>query len=397
MITVAEAEQRIVAALRPVGIETVPLAAAAGRVLVRDAISTRTQPPFAASAMDGWAVRATDTAILPARLRIVGEAAAGHRHVGTVGVGEAVRIFTGAPVPDGADKVVLQEDASAADGWVTVREIDAKPHIRAAGLDFRSGATVLAAPKVLDARHIALLAAANLPWVEVRQRPRIGILATGDELVRPGETAGPDQIISSNNLGLAALVRAQGGDPVDLGIAPDREPALRAAADAARSCDLLVTLGGASVGDHDLVQKVLAADGGALDFWKIAMRPGKPLMFGRLANGVPLLGLPGNPVSALVTALLFLRPAIAALHGLVWQTRLEAAVAGEGLRPNDQRQDYLRATLVQQDGKWVATPFAVQDSSMLSALAAADCLIVRPPHQPAVDSGDHVDILRIGG
>jgi molybdopterin molybdotransferase len=397
MITVAEAERRIVAALRPVGIETVPLAAAAGRVLVQDAISTRTQPPFAASAMDGWAVRATDVARLPARLQIVGESAAGHRHVGTVGVGEAVRIFTGAPVPDGADKVVLQEDASAADGWVTVREIDAKPHIRAAGLDFRSGATVLAAPKVLDARHIALLAAANLPWVEVRQRPRIGILATGDELVRPGETAGPDQIISSNNLGLAALVRAQGGDPVDLGIAPDHEPALRAAAEAARSCDLLVTLGGASVGDHDLVQRVLAADGGALDFWKIAMRPGKPLMFGRLANGVPLLGLPGNPVSALVTALLFLRPAIAALHGLVWQTRLEAAVAGEGLRPNDQRQDYLRATLVQQDGKWVATPFAVQDSSMLSALAAADCLIVRPPHQPAVDSGDHVDILRIGG
>ena len=397
MITVAKAEQQIVAALRPVGTETVPLAAAAGRVLVRDAVSTRTQPPFAASAMDGWAVRATDVARLPARLQIVGESAAGHRHAGTVGAGEAVRIFTGAPVPDGADKVVLQEDASAADGWVTIREIDAKPHIRASGLDFRTGATVLAAPQVLDARHIALLAAANLPWVEVRQRPRIGILATGDELVRPGETAGPDQIISSNNLGLAALVRAQGADPVDLGIAPDREPALRAAAEDARSCDLLVTLGGASVGDHDLVQKVLAADGGALDFWKIAMRPGKPLMFGRLASGVPLLGLPGNPVSALVTALLFLRPAIAALLGLAWQTRLEAAVAGEALRPNDQRQDYLRATLVQRDGNWVATPFAVQDSSMLSALAAADCLIVRPPHQPAVDSGDRVDILRIGG
>lgn len=397
MITVPQAEQRIVAALRPVGAETIPLAAALDRVLSADAVSTRTQPPFPASAMDGWAVRAADLGRLPARLRILGESAAGRRYPGPVGAGEAVRIFTGAPVPDGADKVVLQEDAEAADGWVTVRETETKPHIRAAGLDFRAGATVLAAPQRLDARHVALLAAANLPWVDVRQRPRIGILATGDELVRPGEVPGPDQIISSNNLGLAALIRTQGAEPVDLGIAPDREPALRAAAEAARSCDLLVTLGGASVGDHDLVQKVLAADGGTLDFWKIAMRPGKPLMFGRLASGVPLLGLPGNPVSALVTALLFLRPAIAALLGLSWLTRLEGAVAGENLRANDQRQDYLRATLTHRDGHWIATPFATQDSSMLSSLAAADCLIVRAPHAQAVESGDRVDILRIAG
>jgi molybdopterin molybdotransferase len=271
-------------------------------------------------------------------------------------------------------------------------------HIRPAGLDFRAGEVGLRAPRVLTPRDIGLAAAMNVPWLSVRRRPRVAVLATGDELVRPGEPAGPHQIISSNGPAIAALVRSAGAEAIDLGIAPDRADALAEIAAGARGADLLVTLGGASVGEHDLIHRVLGAAGASIDFWRIAMRPGKPLMFGR-SGDVPLLGLPGNPVSALVCGLIFLLPALRALLGLpALADGYEPARLGRALPANDQRQDYLRATLERgAEGGWLATPFPVQDSSMLSRLADADCLIVRPPRAPAAEAGAWVDVVRLAG
>ena len=395
MIPVSEAVARVRAAFAPTAAEHVGLAEAAGRVLAADQAARRTQPPVAVSAMDGWAVRAFDVATVPTSLAVVGQSAAGHGFAGAVGPGQAVRIFTGAPVPRGADAIILQEDATADGNRVTFREAARQNrHIRGAGIDFTAGQVGLTAGALLDARRIALAAAMNLPTLPVRRRPRVAILATGDELVRPGDPIGANQIVSSNNYGVAALVRASGGDVVDLGIAPDRPEALAAMAAGAAGCDLLVTLGGASVGDHDLVQKVLADGGGRLDFWKIAMRPGKPLMFGRLASGIPLLGLPGNPVSALVCALLFLRPALNALLGRANIEQMERLPLGRPLPENDQRQDYLRSAIELRDGTRVAMPFEKQDSSMLSTLAAADGLVIRAPHAPPAPVGTFVDILR---
>jgi molybdopterin molybdotransferase len=391
MIPVAEAMARIAGAFTPVSSEIVALSAAAGRVLAEDVAARRTQPPHDLSAMDGWALRAADAAQPGARLAIIGESAAGRAFAGAVEPGQAVRIFTGAPVPAGADAIVIQEDATREGGHVTLN-IAAAPgrHIRRAGLDFREGVTALAAGTRLDHRHISLAAAMNHAWLTVRRRPRIALLATGDELVRPGDVPGPAQIVNSNTHGLAAFISARGGEPVDLGIAPDRVDVLEQMARGASGCDLLVTLGGASVGDHDLVQKVLADGGAALDFWKIAMRPGKPLMFGRTGFGVPLLGLPGNPVSALVTALLFLRPALAALLGTTDPLPVRTARLCRDLAANDKRQDYLRATL-SADG--LVTPLPVQDSSMLSALARADCLLLRAPDAPAAKAGDSAEVI----
>ena len=399
MLSVAAALERILKHFQPLPAETVGIAEAFGRVLAEDLRARVTQPPHAVSAMDGYAVRAADVAPVkpgvPATLTVIGAVPAGGLFEGSVGAGEAVRIFTGAPLPKGADAIVIQEDTEAGDGRVTVKEsCAAGNYVRAAGLDFAAGDLGPRAGRKLTVRDVGLIAAMNHPWVPVRRRPRVAILATGDEVVMPGEPLGPSQIVSSNGPALAAFVRACGGEPLLLPIAADTEDSLAELAAGARGADLLLTTGGASVGEHDLVQKALGRQGMELDFWKIAMRPGKPLMFGNLA-GTPVLGLPGNPVSAVVCALLFARPALHALLGLDGPAHpLEQMVLGADLPANDRRQDYLRATVaVKGDGRRSATPYGRQDSSMLALLAAADGLIVRPPHAPAAARGALVDVL----
>lgn len=395
MISVEEARERILAGLSPCPAEQVALPDGLGRVLAEDIASRRTQPPAAVSAMDGYAVRAADATRVPATLRLVGYVPAGGAHEGVVGPGEAVRIFTGATLPDGADAVVIQEDAEADGELVTVREaVACGRHVRPAGLDFREGEVLLKAGRTLSARDIGMAAGMNVPWLMVRRRPRVAILATGDEIVMPGEPVGANRIVSSNSLSLAAAVTVFGGDPLLLGIAGDNEKALRTMAAGARGADMLVTTGGASVGEHDLVHSVLKDEGLELDFWKIAMRPGKPLMFGRIGDAA-MLGLPGNPVSTLVCATIFLGPAIARLSGSedLGPRRFTASLGG-GLGENDQREDYLRATLsTGPNGEPVATPFERQDSSMMSRLAAADCLVVRPPHAPPAAPGASVECI----
>lgn len=395
LIPVAEARARILAMLTPTAAEPVMLANAAGRVLAEDVVARRTQPPADLSAMDGYAVRAADVASVPARLRVVGEAPAGGAYGGTLGEGEAVRIFTGAPVPQGADAIVIQEDTERYGDIVIARE-SAVPgrNIRRAGLDFKEGATGLVSGRKLSPADIAFAAAMNQPSLFLHRRPRVAFFSTGDELVRPGMPIGPNQIVSSNNDGLAALIVEAGGVPLDLGIAPDRREAIRAVARKAIGADMLVTLGGASVGDHDLVQSALAEDGLDIDFWRIAMRPGKPLMFGRYRN-IPMLGLPGNPVSAQVCALLFLVPALTKLQGgEATAPHTTLARLGSPLAENDRREDYLRASIDHVPGELpVATPYPKQDSSMLSLLSAADCLIVRPPHAPAAEVGEMVSVI----
>lgn len=391
MQSVEAARARILAALAATPPETVALAEAAGRVLARPVSARLTQPPAAVSAMDGYALRAADAA-LGARLRVVGEAPAGHPFAGQIGPGEAVRIFTGAFIPKGADSILLQEDATAEAGTVLVREAVTQGRwVRPAGLDFATGETLLAAGRKLTARDIGLAAAANHPWLTLHRRPRIGILATGDEIALPGDPLPMGGIVSSNAHALAAMLRAAGAEAVILPIAPDDADAIATLAQGARGCDMLVTTGGASVGEHDLVQKALVPGGFALDFWKIAMRPGKPLIWGRLGE-TPMLGLPGNPVSALVCAVVFLLPAVAVMAGLpAAPTPSEAALAGADLAANDQREDYLRCTL---DGD-VATPFSRQDSSMLKTLARADALLIRAPHAAALPAGSPVRIIRL--
>jgi len=395
MIPVAEALDRILKNFQPLPAETVGIAEAFGRVLAQDIAARVTQPPHAVSAMDGYAVRAADVASVPVDLKVIGAVPAGGLFEGEVGAGQAVRIFTGAPLPSGADAIVIQEDTEAGDGSVTVKEsCKAGNYVRAAGLDFAAGDPGPRAGRQLTVRDVGLIAAMNHPWVPVRRRPRVAILATGDEVVMPGEPLGPSQIVSSNGLALTAFVRACGGEPLMLPIAADTEDSLAELAAGAKGADLLLTTGGASVGEHDLVQKALGRQGMTLDFWKIAMRPGKPLMFGSLA-GTPVLGLPGNPVSAVVCSLLFARPALNALLGLdVPAHPLEQMVLGADLAANDRRQDYLRATVaVNGDGRRSATPYGRQDSSMLALLAAADGLIVRAPHAPAAAKGALVEVL----
>jgi len=391
MQSVEAARARILAALAATPPETVALAEAAGRVLARPVAARLTQPPAAVSAMDGYALRAADAA-LGARLRVVGEAPAGHPFAGQIGPGEAVRIFTGAFIPAGADSILLQEDATAEAGTVLVREAVTQGRwVRPAGLDFATGEHLLAAGRKLTARDIGLAAAANHPWLTLHRRPRIGILATGDEIALPGDPLPMGGIVSSNAHALAAMLRAAGAEAVILPIAPDDADAIATLAQGARGCDMLVTTGGASVGEHDLVQKALVPGGFALDFWKIAMRPGKPLIWGRLGE-TPMLGLPGNPVSALVCAVVFLLPAVAVMAGLpAAPTPSEAALAGADLAANDQREDYLRCTLAGE----VATPFSRQDSSMLKTLARADALLIRAPHAAALPAGSPVRIIRL--
>jgi len=394
MISVEEARNRILGGLRPAGTETVALAEAWNRVLAAPVIARLTQPPADVSAMDGYAVRAADAAE-GAWLHVAGTAPAGHPFSGVVGPGEAVRIFTGGLVPEGADGILLQEDAEAAEGRVLVREtVQPGRWIRRAGLDFTTGETLVAPGRRLTARDIGLAAASNHPWLIVHRRPRIGILATGDEIVLPGEPLPPGGIVSSNAHALAALVRAAGAEPLVLPIARDDLAAIGAAAEAARFCDLMVTTGGASVGEHDLVQQALGPRGFTLDFWKIAMRPGKPLIWGKLGE-TPLLGLPGNPVSALVCGVIFLWPALAVLSGLPpAPPPLRRAIAGADLPENDRREDYLRARLHQEpDGQWVATAANRQDSSMLRVLAESGALLRREPHAPPLRAGAPVEVV----
>jgi molybdopterin molybdotransferase len=370
-----------------------------GRVLAEDAAARVTQPPADVSAMDGYAVRAADVAKVPARLKVVGQAPAGGSYEGTLRPGEAVRIFTGGPLPAGADTIIIQEDTVAEGGQVTVKEgAAAGTYVRRAGLDFRAGEVLLKKGRLLTARDIGIAAAMDLPWLRVTRRPRVAILATGDEVVMPGEPRGPHQIVSSNGLSLAAFVTVCGAEPIHLGIAPDDRTALAAMAGAAVGADLLVTSGGASVGEHDLVQAALGEAGMQMDFWKIAMRPGKPLMFGRIGP-TPVLGVPGNPVSTLVCALMYLKPAIAVMLGLQEELRPQpTALLGSDLPANDSREDYLRSRLsYDAQGRLVATPFPKQDSSMLSLLAKSECLVIRAPRAPAIAAGAVVPIVPLTG
>lgn len=400
MISVEEARRRILHSIQPLPAEQVAVGEALGRVLAEDLVSRVTHPPVAVSAMDGYAARQADLAKLPARLKVVGSAPAGGGTApGRIGAGEALRIFTGGPVPEGADTIVIQENTARDGDAVIVKEPSpAARYIRPAGLDFRAGEARLKAGRLLTSRDIGLAAAMDHPWLKVHRRPRIAILSTGDELVMPGESRRPTDIVSSNGIALAAFCRASGALPIDLGIARDDPAALDGLIRAAEGADILVTSGGASVGEHDLVQAALAGRGMALEFWKIAMRPGKPLMFGRI-GATAVLGLPGNPVSSLVCATIFLRPAIARLQGMAGtDDPTEPARLGTDLEANDSREDYLRARLERDGaGGWVATPFGKQDSSMLSFLSAADCLVVRPVNAPPAAKGDPVRILRLSG
>ncbi|WP_419715230.1 gephyrin-like molybdotransferase Glp [Kiloniella laminariae] len=397
MLSVEEALSRILKAFDTLAPETVSLNDGLGRVLASDLKARLTQPPADVSAMDGYAVRASDLQKLPAELQVVGEAPAGGCYPKELLAGQAVRIFTGGPVPAGADTIIIQENTQQADKLVLIKEGE-KPgrYIRPAGLDFKEGETGLEKGTLLTARDLALAAAMNHPWLEVYRKPRVAILATGDEVVLPGQNVGPNQIISSNTTALMAFVRECGGEPISLGIAPDDRDALARLARGAEGADLLLTTGGASVGDHDLIRSVLGEQGLELDFWRIAMRPGKPLIFGKLGK-TPMIGLPGNPVSTLVCAYIFARPALKKMTGLdPYQQQTEKAVLETSLEANDKRQDYLRASLTRnKDGQLSVTPFQRQDSSMLNLLRQANCLVIRPPFAPAAEKAEEVDIIRL--
>ncbi len=390
MITVAEALDALFALTRPMETEHVPLIAAAGRVLAQDVLAKRTQPPFAASSMDGYALRRAE--VEPdAMFKVIGEAAAGHRFDGTLRAGQAVRIFTGAPVPQGADFVVIQEDVTRRGDLITLgHNISDKDNIRPAGGDFRAG-EILEAPRLLRPADIALLAAMNVPEVPVYRKPLVAILATGDELVQPGEDPGPNQIIASNTYGLAAMLDTLGAQPRLMPIARDTTASLQRALTLAADADLIITIGGASVGDHDLVAPVAASMGMEQSFYKVAMRPGKPLMAGRL-RGAAMVGLPGNPVSAMVCGTVFVAPMIRAMLGLGVQPAPRRSVPlAAALPANGPREHYMRARLTHSG----VVAEERQDSSLLGVLARADALLVRAPHDPALDAGTMVEIIDI--
>jgi molybdopterin molybdotransferase len=403
MITVEEALARVLAsAQQPLEEEKVALEETYGRVLARDIKALRTQPPFANSAMDGYALRAADTAQAPSTLTVIGESAAGRAFEGALGPGQAVRIFTGAPTPEGADAIVMQEDARREGDRISLAAaVVVGENLREAGLDFRAGEALIAAGRRLSPRDVALAAAANHSHLPVRRRAKVAILATGDELVEPGRALGPAQIVASNNYAVAGVVKATGAMAIDLGIAVDQIGALKAGVSRARDAhaDVLVTLGGASVGDYDLVQQALVAEGMELGFWRIAMRPGKPLMHGRL-GAMRVLGLPGNPTSSTVCAVLFLRPLLRALHGEPdpGADLSQGARLAVDLPKNGVRQDYMRASLRRgEDGILVATPAANQDSSLVKTMARADGLIVRAPHAGPAKAGDPCRVIAFHG
>jgi molybdopterin molybdotransferase len=397
LISVAEALEQVLAHAAPLPPDEVPLAAADGCVLAYDLKALRTQPPADVSAMDGYAVRAADVAGAPVRLKVIGEVAAGRPFAAAVGPGETARIFTGGFVPDGADTVVIQEHTNRDGDSVEVQKSASKGrNVRPKGLDFRAGETLFAKGHRLTARDLALAAGMNHPLLPVHRRPNIALFATGDELVPPGREPGPGQIVYSNGYALAALARAEGATVTDLGVVHDTLQATVTAIRDARNvpADILVTTGGASVGDYDLVQKALAKEGVDLSFWKVAMRPGRPLMYGRL-GAMHVLGLPGNPVSSYVCAFLFLVPLIRRMSGRTDLTApIESAVLGIDLPENDERADYLRATLQVGPEAPVATPFPVQDSSMMAPLSKANCLVIREPYAPAAKAGSRCTIVK---
>ncbi|TPK70363.1 molybdopterin molybdotransferase MoeA [Mesorhizobium sp. B2-4-15] len=398
LVPVVEALERLLDGAVPLAGESVPLIEAVDRVLAEPVVALRTQPPFNASAMDGYAVHAADVASVPSKLSVIGMAPAGRGFDGTVGHAQAVRIFTGAPLPDGADTIVIQENVRAIGGGnIEVIEPTAEwRNIRRIGLDFSKGDVLLEKGRVLDPAALSLAASANHPRVSVVKRPLVAIIATGDELLAPGSELGPDQIISSNAYGVAATAQSVGARALDLGIAADRQDAIAGLVRkaVAAGADVIVTLGGASVGDHDLIHDVLTGEGMTLGFWKIAMRPGKPLMFGRLGD-IRCIGLPGNPVASLVCSQLFLKPLLARLGGRDHRQDIRPARLGAAMAANDLRQDYVRAVVQEDDGGLVATPFGIQDSSMLRMLADANGLIVRAPFAPASAVGDLCSVLML--
>ncbi|RLJ41767.1 molybdopterin molybdotransferase [Litoreibacter meonggei] len=390
MISVAEALSAVLKLGSPLDVELVSLAEADGRVLAQDVAATRNQPPFSASAMDGYAVSTTDV-FEGDQFTVIGEAAAGHRFDGVVGAGQTVRIFTGAPMPEGAERVVIQEDVTR-DGDVVVLQgtLDTGRHVRPAGGDFKTG-DVITAPRRLGPSDIALLASMNVARVPVRRRPVVAIIATGDELVSPGETPRDDQIIASNSLGLAAMFRSAGAETRLLPIAKDTPSSLEMALSLAEGADLLVTIGGASVGDHDIVADVAGNLGLERQFYKVAMRPGKPLMAGRIGQ-MAMIGLPGNPVSSMVCGEVFIKPLLDRFLGLPAGPRMRITLPlAAPLGANSQREHYMRA--ITEDG--AVKSFERQDSSLLTVLACANALIVRPPGDPARDEGDRVQVITL--
>ena len=395
LLSVEEACSRIIEVMRPLSVLRIELGGALGRALAEDIVALRAHPPAAVAAMDGYAIRSADALSLPVKLRKVGASKAGARFEGKVLAGNCVRIFTGATLPDGADTIALQEDASEFGDNVEIRRVpEPGRHIRPAGTNYSAGQLCLTKGRVLTARDIGVIASCGYALAPVRRKPRVAILATGDELVDPGGSPGPDQIFGSNNAAIAAAVAAWGGEPMDLGIAPDRIEAIAGAMNGAIGVDLLVTTGGASVGEHDLVRSALATRGFMPGFWKVAMRPGKPVIFGMIGE-MPVLGMSGNPVSALVSALMFLRPAIKAMLGLpAKQPIFEQAVLGAAMPENHIREDYVRACIERgPDGKLIAVPFSTQDSAMLVTLSAADGLIRRRPHAPTAPKGTTVEVI----
>lgn len=399
LLPVSKAREMIISSLTRLDIEHIPLSRARTRVLAENIIARVSHPPADVSAMDGYAIRFEDVPSVPLTLEVVGESGAGHPWKGTLGIGQAVRIFTGAHIPAGANTVVMQENTKAhgtnANTVVIVEMPERARHIRPMAQDFRAGDTGLTAPRKLSARDIGFLAAMNIPLVPVARKPRIGVLSTGDEIVMPGETPTEGQIVSANGPGLCAFIESCGGEAIHLGVAKDELEALRAAIARAEPLDMLVTSGGVSVGDHDLMRKALQSDDFRLAFHKIAMRPGKPLLFGRIGKNqrLPVLGLPGNPVSAMICAVLFLGPALARMQGLPGDApaTLPARLATD-LKENDGREDYLRASL---KSDLTVTPFPKQDSGMVSSLAIANALILRPPHAPAAKAGDLVPVIML--
>ena len=399
LMPVVEALQRVLADARALPAETVKLNDAFGRVLTENVIALRTQPPAAVSAMDGYAVRAVDVATTPVTLKVIGEVAAGRPFAGQIGQGQAARIFTGGVMPTGSDTVVIQELTTRTGDSVTIQKPTAKNrNVRAQGIDFARDQVLLRKGRRLTDRDLMLAAAMNHSGLRVHRRPKVAVLGTGDELVPPGSTPGPGEIVYSNGFALSALAHDEGAEVHDLGIARDRVEDIVAAVRRAResSADILVTTGGASVGEHDLVQRALAAEGLNLSFWRVALRPGRPVMHGRL-GGMQVLGLPGNPVSSFVCAFLFLVPLIRCLAGRQDVEQMpEPARLGSDLPVNDERADYLRATLTPGVEGLIATPLPDQDSSLMAALAKADCLLIRPPYAPAAPAGSDCVILKLG-
>ena len=399
LMAVAEALQHVLADARPLPAETVALDEALGRVLTDDVVALRTQPPAALSAMDGYAVRGSDVALAPITLKVIGEVAAGHPFAGKVGPGEAARIFTGGVMPAGSDTVVIQEFTTRDADSVTIqKETAAGRNVRAEGIDFARDENLLRKGRRLTDRDLMLAAAMNHPRLKVHKRPKVAVLGTGDELVPPGSTPHEDEIVFSNGFALAALARLNGAEVHELGIVRDRVEDIAAAVRHARqlNADILVTTGGASVGEHDLVQRALAIEGLELSFWRVALRPGRPMMHGRL-EGMQVLGVPGNPVSSYVCSFLFLVPLIRTLAGRKDIAHLpENAWLGSDLPANDERADYLRAILQPGPNGPLVTPLAAQDSSLMAPLAKADCLLIREPHAPAAPAGSDCVILKLG-